>query len=147
MKTLWLRSIQFSVFLLLTALLLSACRSTLTPQKDLHSTLDRFTQALRWGDHGAVASYFVDAQEGKAFIKRQREREQINVTAVRVVDVAHGDEGLSAEVTLEIEYYELPSASLRRFDTGQQWRAAGIDNTGQGRWLLETPFPPFPGAD
>jgi hypothetical protein len=147
MKTLCLRAFQVCVFLLLTALLLSACRSTLTPQKDLHATLGRFAQALRWGDHGAVASYFSDAQEGRSFIERQREREQINVTAVRVVDVVHADEGLRAEVTLEIEYYELPSASLRRFDTVQQWRAAGIDNTGQGRWLLETPFPPFPGAD
>ncbi|AJF05529.1 hypothetical protein GSUB_01590 [Geoalkalibacter subterraneus] len=147
MKTLCLRSPKVFGFLLLATLILSACQSTLTPQKDLHSTLGRFAQALRWGDHGAVASYFVDAEEGRAFIERQRDRGQINVTEVRIVDIVPSDEGLRAEVTLEIEYYELPSASLRRFDTVQHWKAAGIDNTGQGRWLLETPFPPFPGAD
>ena len=147
MKTLCLRSFQFFGLLLLAALFLSACRSTLTPEKDLHATLDRFTQALRWGDHGAVADYFADAQEGRAFIERQRSRQQINVTEVRVVDVVPAEGGLRAEVTLEIEYYELPSASLRHFDTVQHWRAAGFDSSGQGRWLLETPFPPIPRAN
>lgn len=132
--------------LLIGALLLAAflstgaCRKGLTPEKDLHDTLNVFMQSLRWGDVHATARFFVDPLD-RDYLDRYANREGINVTDVQLADVRISPDGREAVASLQMEYFILPNASVRRIDFNQQWRQAEGGPPGRTLWRLHTAFP------
>lgn len=130
------------ILILLLALLGCAPKS-LTPEKDLLDTLGRFTQDLRWNNPSRAAHFFVEPL-GRGFLESYRGREGLNITDVQVTEVLLSPDGLSAEVGLLLEYYRLPSASVRHKDISQLWQVEPGALPGPGSWRLHTPFPDLP---
>ena len=141
MKTALLRSF---LILLLLALALPGCRKTLTPEKDLYESLGGFVQRLRWMDFNGAARYFQDPEMGQEFAQPLRRREGLNLTDVRIAQVVLSPERTQATVTLELEYFVLPSASVIEQEVVQQWQMSPeLDLTGS-KWFILTPFPELP---
>ncbi len=141
MRTILLRT---ALVLLLTALALGACRKTLTPEKDLYDSLGRFVQSLRWMDINGAGRFFQDAEMGRAFREQLRRRAGLNMTDVRLAQVVMTPEKTRATVTIEMEYFVLPSASVVRHEIVQQWQMSPeLDLTGS-KWFILTPFPALP---
>lgn len=138
-------SVKFPFFLFvsltLTAMLLSGCpRQGLTPEKDLHDALGRFAQSLRWGDVQATARFFADPYD-QDYLDRYRSRDDLNMTDVSLSEVHMSPERDQAQVRLRIEYFLLPSASLRRLDIEQHWEMLPGGLPGSQSWRIHTPFP------
>ncbi|MDO3378034.1 hypothetical protein [Geoalkalibacter halelectricus] len=135
------RSSLVILVLALTALLLSGCpRQGLTPEKDLHDALGLFVQSLRWGDAPGSARFFVDPH-GQDFLERYRDRDELNITDVFLNEVHLSPERDQAQVRLRVEYFLLPSASVRRADIEQHWRMLPGGIPGPQSWRIHSAFP------
>ena len=68
----------------------------------------------------------------------------IDITDVKLADLQIYDEGQRFETTVEMEYYLLPSVTVKTFRFDQTWLFfAGADPAHQG-FFIATPFPDFP---
>lgn len=129
--------------LLLVLASLACAPKSLTPEKDLLDTLGRFTQDLRWNNLQGAARFFAEAQ-GRDFLNRYQGREGLNITDVQISEIRLDPDRTQAEVALRLEYYQLPSATVRRLDIPQTWRVEPGALPGPGSWRLHTPFPDLP---
>ncbi|WP_305042942.1 hypothetical protein [Geoalkalibacter sp.] len=129
--------------LLMLLLTMGCAPKSLTPEKDLLDTLGRFTQDLRWNNPQGAARFFAEDQR-RNFLERYQGREGLNITDVQVTDIRFNPDRSQAEVAMRLEYYQLPSASVRRQDLRQTWRVEPGVLPGPGSWRLHTPFPDLP---
>jgi hypothetical protein len=53
-------------------------------------------------------------------------------------------EGHRAHTTLALEYYLVPSITIKKVRLRQEWGYQGGDRYHPGTWMLAGPFPPFP---
>jgi hypothetical protein len=123
--------------------LLSACTLINSPEKQRKTALEDFMYAMRWQRYQEASLLFV-REHRRAFLDQIEELKELNVTDVRLKRVDQSAEGRRAEVRLEIDYYILPSATLKTLMVDQVWvyfETADADNQG---YLITTPFPKFP---
>ena len=99
--------------------------------------------AMRWKNFEAAAKLMLP-EHRKDFKKAFRAVKDITIVNVTLVDVQASDEDRRFETTVEMEYYLLPSVTLKTFSFDQTWLYFdGEDPTLQG-FLITTPFPEFP---
>ena len=129
-------------FLLL--LILAACSAPMqSPAKLADKSQEIFMDAMRWKNFEA-ASKLMLLEHRKDFKKTFRAVKDITIVDVKLVDVQASDEDRRFETTVEMEYYLLPSVTLKTFSFDQTWLYFdGEDPTQQG-FLITTPFPEFP---
>lgn len=127
---------------ILLALLLSGCATFNPPAKQHKSALDDFMYALRWQLYPEAAAYFT-SEHREAFLDRMENLKDLNVTDVRLKRVELTDEGRRAETLMEMDYYILPSMTLKTLQLKQSWSYLEADAAGSG-FLITTPFPKFP---
>lgn len=129
-------------FLLL--LILAACSAPMqSPAKLADKSQEIFMDAMRWKNFEAASNLML-LEHRKDFKKTFRAVKDITIVDVKLVDVQASDEDRRFETTVEMEYYLLPSVTLKTFSFDQTWLYFdGEDPTQQG-FLITTPFPEFP---
>ncbi|MBW2476741.1 MAG: hypothetical protein JRE63_05390 [Deltaproteobacteria bacterium] len=138
-----MRTKIFLTGLFLSLLLPVGCSSVSTlinpPEKQQTAALDDFIYALRWQQYKSAAG-FMDREHRKAFLGQFSDQKDLTVTDVRLVETLLSPDGQQAEAVIDIDYYLLPSVSLKTFRLEQTWAYSETE----GRFRIITPFPPFP---
>ncbi len=138
-----MRARPFVLFVLTLTLALSACALLNPPAKQRKAALEDFVYALRWQRYPEASQFFVREQR-RGFLDYFEELKDLNITDVRLKRVDQSAEERRAEVRLEIDYYLLPSVTLKTLNVEQTWvyfETADADSNG---YLITTPFPKFP---
>ncbi len=129
---------------LVLLLLLTACSSHMQPPAKL-AELSRgeFKNALRWKQYEVAAGLMLP-EHRKAFMKTFSALKDIHIVDVKFTDVQPAKDNQGFETTIEMEYYLLPSVTVKTFSLDQTWvYFEGEDPTHQG-FFIATPFPAFP---
>ena len=128
----------------IVVLLLAACSSQLQPTAKLaEMSRDDFMAAMRWKSFKTAAS-LMQPELRKEFIKTFASLKGIDITDVRLIDLQVYDEGQRFETTVEMDYYLLPSVTVKTFSFDQTWLFIAGDAPTQQGFFITTPFPKFP---
>lgn len=128
------------IVVLLMILATTACGAFGTQEKQRKSAVDDFIYALRWQLHQEAAAFFT-SDHRQAFLDQMESLKDLNITDVRLKRIDPSADGRHIETRLEMDYYLLPSATLKTLPIILSW--AHFDRgaaTGEG-FLITTPFP------
>lgn len=126
------------------ALIVIACSSQVKPTAKLgEMSQDTFMSDLRWKSFKAAASLMLP-EHRQGFMKTFTALKDIDITDVRLIDMQRSEDGRRFETTVEMEYYLLPSVTLKTFRFDQTWLLFDDDDPAQQGFLIVTPFPDFP---
>lgn len=101
-------------------------------EQKLYERIEHFNRARYWGSSQEALGY-IDAEHRVAFINTERElaaKQRIVRSEVAMVNV--GETGDSAEVELEIQYFEQPTYVVKTRREKQQWKFNRFD----GGWQM-----------
>jgi hypothetical protein len=104
---------------------------------------DDFMNALRWKQY-KVAAEFMLPENRKDFLATFNKLKDIHITDVRLLDLQETAEGRRFETSIEMDYYLLPSVSVKTFSFDQDWVYFAGDDTQQTGFRIITSFPDFP---
>ena len=138
-----MRSSISRCFLLFTVLVLTACGAFNPIEKQRTAAVDDFMYALRWQRYQEAAAFFT-SEHRRAFLDQMENLRDLNVTDVRLQRVEPADEGRHVETRLEMDYYLLPSATLKTLRIDQTWVYSNTGASAGRGFLITTPFPKFP---
>jgi hypothetical protein len=128
---------------ILTMLLLVGCGLAAQPEKEFQPVFKDYTERLRWRDYQQVAAYLPE-EDRQEFMQRFSEFDTLHIVDVQLESVDFSDEGQRADTTLALEYYLIPSITVKKVRLRQEWSYEGGDRYRSGAWKLVGPFPPFP---
>lgn len=124
--------------------ILFACASQVTPSAKLGGKYrEDFNSALRWKQFKVAASH-MQPEFREEFLATFDELRDIHIVDVRVVDVQSFEENRRLETTLEMDYYLLPSVTVKTFRFNQSWEFRGGEDLSQAGYVIVSPFPEFP---
>lgn len=127
---------------LMVVVTLGGCGLLDSRKKDREAALDNFMKYLRYQLYPAAASHFCpDLRD--PFLDQVEQIKGLNVTDVRLVRVDVSDEGARVDARLEMDYYLLPSVTVKTLRINQGWRYRDDPRHGAG-FCIDTPFPSFP---
>ena len=104
---------------------------------------DDFMNALRWKQY-KVAAEFMLPENRKDFLATFRKLKDIHITDVRLLDLQETAEGRRFETSIEMDYYLLPSVSVKTFSFSQDWVYFAGEDSSQKGFRIITSFPDFP---
>ena len=124
---------------------LLACSSHLDKSVNEVAELSRndFMNALRWKQY-KVAAEFMLPENRKDFLATFNKLKDIHITDVRLLDLQETAEGRRFETSIEMDYYLLPSVSLKTFSFTQDWVYFAGEDSSQKGFRIITSFPDFP---
>jgi hypothetical protein len=134
------------VLLLLFCLVGCSLPKVVQPESQFVRAQDDFMQRLRWRDYQAAAKYFT-APHRDGFLLQFRNADQLNVTDVRLQHAEYLAETEQMETEVAIEYFLLPSATVKTFRFDQQWSYFRSGEKLTGEWRITSFFPQFPGLE
>lgn len=123
--------------------LTAGCAMLQGPASDSQDTLDDFMYAMRWLKFPAAAACLAP-EHRKPFLATFGDLKDLNVVEVQLLSVELSADGRRAETEMEMEYYLLPSATVKTFRFKQTWVYFDPEGMTSPRFLATTPFPPFP---
>ena len=126
-----------ALWLLLPALLLSACATTSARMDSLDRTLKDYDRAIRWGQFDAVYAFrkWEDDQRPVA----PKSLQNLRVTQYKVLSSDLSIDKLSYTQVVKIHYYLLDSPRERQVTDRQKWKY----DEEQKRWWLISEIPAF----
>ena len=127
---------QICVLLLMLAL--AACRSMTGTGEDLQRSVREYNRLLRWQEGGEAVARFVQPLHQPDYLKRPGGDQAPRIVDYRVGAVSWLSPGSVAIVPVELDYYLLPSATVKTVVDSQEWRYT----EGQG-WQITSPPPAF----
>jgi len=140
------RLVLLGVLLLVVGGCATLSPETHNPEESFVVSNDDFMKRLRWKDFSGAAKYF-DAEEGKLFREQLRPLEKdLNITDVRLDSAEFQAADKTMETWLIIDYFLLPSNTLRDFRFKLQWSYLEVGGKSPGIWRISSPFPVFPEA-
>jgi len=104
---------------------------------------DDFMNALRWKQY-KVAAGFMLPENSKDFLATFNKLNDIHITDVRLLDLQETAEGRRFETSIEMDYYLLPSVSVKTFSFDQDWVYFAGEGSSQKGFRIVTSFPDFP---
>lgn len=122
--------------------LLSSCGMIVQPAQEFETASRDYLQRLRWMDI-AGASRHHSKEYREPFRQQFGELEDLHVVDVRLESVDLQEKAGRAETSIILEYYLLPSATVKRTRIQQEWSCLGGDRYNPGVWLIVSPFPEF----
>jgi len=129
--------------LLLLSLMVSVgCAAKPSPGSSLLKMTKAFSERMRWADFDVASAYVVE-EEREAFLANWKVGKDLHVVETRVDRIKMIDEE-TAEVAMTVDYYLLPSATVKQVESQQEWHY----NPGQrfqfGSWELVSGVPMLP---
>jgi hypothetical protein len=105
---------------------------------------DDFMNAMRWKQFDVAGSLMLP-EHRKHFMKTFMPlTKDIHIIDVKLAYLQSSEENRRFETTVEIEYYLLPSVTIKTFSFDQTWLYFdGKDSAPEG-FFVTTPFPDFP---
>lgn len=133
-----------SLLLLLPGiLLLAACSTIEPPATRFPVTADDFLQRLRWGDFQG-ASQHLAGEYREDFLQQFTPLKDLHITDVRLEASTLREKDRRMVTWAVLEYYLLPSITIKTFRFQQEWALQKTDPHLPGEWVVVTPFPRFP---
>jgi hypothetical protein len=117
-----------------------------SPENQFLKTQDDFMQRLRWRDYQGAAKHFTEPLQA-GFLQQFRRPEDLNVTDVRLESAKYLADQEQMETVVVVEYFLLPSATLKTFRLEQQWAYFRDHKNLPGEWRITSLFPEFPGLE
>ncbi len=130
------------LILLVIGLLLS-CGVVVRPASEFTLANRDYVQRLRWMDVPGAARYLAPEFQDE-FIEQFTGWDDLHVVDVRVTSIEFLNDGRQALTRNVLEYYLLPSVTVKTFRFEQKWSYLGGDRYHPGNWIITTAFPPFP---
>jgi hypothetical protein len=127
---------------LFLAVLLVGCAVAARPQPEFQPVLKDYVERLRWRDYQQVAAYLPEADR-EDFLQRFAALDDLHIVDVQLEAAGFSEEGRGAHTTIALEYYLLPSLTVKKVRLRQEWRYQE-ERFHSGSWQLADPFPPFP---
>lgn len=131
------------LLVMLTASVLLSCGMMARPGQEFAAAGRDYALRLRWMDFSAAAAYLSE-EHREDFLNRFKSLPDLHVVDARLESVDYRQEERRGETTTVLEYYLLPSATVKAFRLRQEWVYAGDDRYHAGTWRITTPFPAFP---
>lgn len=122
----------------LVLLVLSACQSMTGTGEDLQRSVSEYNRMLRWQEGSEAVARFVQPRHQPDYLKRSSGEGAPHIVDYRVGTVSWLSPGSVAVVPVELDYYLLPSATVKTVVDSQEWRYT----EGQG-WQITSPPPAF----
>jgi len=116
-----------------------------TPTSMLLKMTENFSERMRWQDFQHAAAY-VTAEERESFLAHWRDAEDLHVVGAQVDSIEMLDPE-AARVNMTIEYYLLPSNTVRKLKTEQEWSYLAGESLKAGSWELVSGAPRLPELD
>lgn len=123
---------------------LAACAAVPRMSDDLTPAAFDFAQRLRWKDFNGASRYFEEASKKHAFIDLFADMGDLQITDVRVEAIDLDDSARRATTRMTLEYFLLPSVSVKTFSFELDWGYAGLKPKAGDTWFITSSFPPFP---
>lgn len=130
---------------LLLLLTLTACTPFGSLKSQRKESLDDFIYALRWQRYPEVAGYFADEYRQDFLDRIEKIGKDLTITDVRLQRVELFEDGHRATVRLEMDYFLLPSATLKTLRLDQTWVYFKSGEVSPAGFRIITPFPKIPG--
>jgi hypothetical protein len=99
----------------------------------LQKRIERFNQALYWGDAGLAVSYVVPANRDGVYQKAKKSRKSEHYVDLEIQKVDFEDDKESAEVVIDVQFYRTPNYTIQNRTEKQRW----VFERFAGGWLLE----------
>lgn len=128
---------------LLVTVFLAGCGLSAQPKKEFSSTFKDYAERLRWRDYQQVADY-LQPDYRQEFLQKFSALDGLHVVDARLESVDFSDDDARARTALLLEYYLLPSITVKKAFLQQEWVYQSTDSYHAGFWQLAGPFPPFP---
>lgn len=130
--------------MLLSLALLAGCASPVEMGQGFEKISAHFAEAVRWKDFQG-ASRFLDADAQTAFLEEfSPHGKDLQMVDTRFERIEMDAEAGTGETVLIVEYYLLPSVTVKEWRWTQQWRRLDGDFPSNGLWQIQTPPPTFP---
>jgi len=127
---------------MMVIVLLGGCGLLNSREKSRKAALDNFSKYLRYQLYPAAGSYFCpDLRD--AFLDQMEQIKGLYITDVRLVRVDIKEDGTKVDTRLEMDYYLLPSVTVKTLRIDQGWQHRDDPLEGEG-FCIATPFPSFP---
>ena len=123
--------------------LLCGCGQLFPPERQGRAALDDFVTALRWQRYEAAAE-FMKPEHREDFLNQFKPLRDLTIVDVRQLETRLSAEGRRAEVVLEMDYFLLPSVTVKTLRIEQTWVYFSQQGPLRGRYQIVTPFPPLP---
>lgn len=138
-----IKSLKLTIGLWLILTLLACGQHMQSVVKAGEMSRDTFISSMRWKRYNTAAS-LIQKEFRQEFKETFTELKDLQITNVELIDLQEFEEGRRFETTIEIEYYLLPSVTLKTFRFDQTWQYFDDENDPQQGFQVITPFPEFP---
>lgn len=131
------------MIVMVSAFFLSACTQPFLSAKSFSKVGRDYVRCIRWMEYQGAANY-MEENIRDDFLSMAASFDDLNIVDARLesLDYQSGEE--EGYTTILLEYYRLPSASIRELKLRQKWTYQGVDISGRGAWKIGTPFPKIP---
>jgi hypothetical protein len=137
------RSVLRCVAVWFTTLCLLACAAVLRPVEVFPARNEDFVKRLRWLDYQGAAQH-MDETVRKDFLERFSDNEDFRVVDFYVDQIEFRDDGRQVIVWHMLEYYVLPSATVKKERIRLEWKFHEENKLLPGAWLISSEFPQLP---
>lgn len=127
-------------FLSAMLLMLSACNVAYIMKENFSRTSRSYATMLRWQEFDAAVA-FVNAPMQEDYRKRIEAAKGIKVLDSRLLSLECLTDQKTASVVMELDYYVVPSTTVKTVTDLQKWRY--FDEGAQKGWRLESLLPEF----
>jgi hypothetical protein len=138
-----MRTLPRLILILACLTALFSCNRLYPPEKQGQAAVDDFIYALRWKQFNAAAGFMLPEYR-QAFLDRFKDLKDLTIVDVRLIETTLSEEGRRAETVIDMDYYLLPSVTIKTFRFDQTWVYFAPEGTIKGDARIITPFPPFP---
>ncbi|HKL24754.1 MAG TPA: hypothetical protein VJ910_00835 [Desulfuromonadales bacterium] len=114
------------------------------PAAQGREALDAFVLAMQLEEFSAAAVHLVPDNR-QAFLEQFATLDKdLHIIEARIAEMVIGAEGRRAEVALEMDYYLLPSVTVKTFRFDHTWIYYEASGQMPARYQIVTPFSRFP---
>ncbi|WP_432821813.1 hypothetical protein [Trichloromonas sp.] len=131
----------FSAALMLLALL--ACATVVRPVEMFPASNEDFAKRLRWLDYSGAAQHMAESVRGD-FLERFADNEDLRVVDFDIERVEFRADGRKVIVWHVLEYYMLPSATVKKERIQLEWEFREENKLLPGTWSIISEFPRLP---
>ncbi len=134
---------RFGILGLLALALLGGCLGSLELGPGLDKSSFAFSEAMRWRDYRSAAQLVHSEAQGD-FLAQFPENEDLRVVDSRILSIELGEGQKSARADYQLEYYRLPTTSIRKWHWEQEWQLVIDKDSKIALWKILNPPPQFP---
>jgi len=137
------RSVLGFVAAWVMALGLMACATVVRPVELFPVSNEDFAKRLRWLDYAGAAQHMEDAVRND-FLERFSDNGDLRIVDFDVERIEFRDDGRQVVVWHVLEYYQLPSATVKKERIRLEWEFREENKLLPGSWLITSEFPQLP---